>query len=129
MRIKDALTALFRREEQDGLRSLTTVWSEQADDGTELPLPEYPRPQMERNSWKCLNGWWEYAVTGRGQSFKKADGRILVPLSPECARSGAGHVLTSDEALWYRKVIRLPEVSGSGHLLLHFGAVDERCTV
>ena len=129
MRIKDALEAGFRKKEESALVPLTTVWSEAADDGKEIPLPEYPRPQMRRNSWHCLNGWWEYAVTGRKQFFEKAGGRILVPFSPECARSGAGHVLTSDEALWYRKVIRLPEAPGPGHLLLHFGAVDERCTV
>lgn len=28
----------------------------------ELPLPEYPRPQFERESWVNLNGKWNYTV-------------------------------------------------------------------
>jgi hypothetical protein len=25
---------------------------------------EYPRPQMVRTEWQCLNGLWDYAITG-----------------------------------------------------------------
>ena len=47
---------------------------------------EYPRPQLERESWICLNGEWEYqfdfSKSGDEQDWKNAvafDGRITVP--------------------------------------------------
>ena len=30
---------------------------------SENALREYPRPQMERAGWTCLNGDWDYAIT------------------------------------------------------------------
>jgi len=30
---------------------------------SENALREYPRPQMERKNWTCLNGDWDYAIT------------------------------------------------------------------
>ncbi len=129
MRIKDALTAVFRKSARGRLRPLTTIWTEQADDGKEIPLPEYPRPQMRRDHWICLNGWWEYAFTGLDEIPREAEGRILVPFSPETRRSSAERTLKPEEALWYRRKVWIPEFPAESRLLLHFGAVDERCTV
>ena len=28
----------------------------------EIPWNVYPRPQMKRDNWQCLNGLWEYAI-------------------------------------------------------------------
>lgn len=129
MRIKDALTAVFRKSARGQLKPLTTIWTEQADDEREIPLPEYPRPQMMREHWVCLNGWWEYAFTGLSEIPKEAQGRILVPFSPETRRSTVERRLEPKEALWYRKKIHISEVPARSRLLLHFGAVDERCTL
>ena len=129
MRIGDALGAMFRKKEDKPYIPLTTVWSEQADDAKDVPLAEYPRPQMARREWECLNGWWEYAITGRAERFSAPDGKILVPFSPESARSGVERTLKPEEALWYRREIRIGEKRAGARLLLHFGAVDERCTV
>lgn len=39
---------------------IKTPWAEQIDPAN--PLPEYPRPQMEREQWLNLNGLWDYAI-------------------------------------------------------------------
>ena len=135
MRLKDAITSLqIGRKKQTVIQELSTVWSEQADDGPQaVPLSEYPRPQMRRSSWTCLNGWWEYGICPAAEagkaSCKAADGKILVPFSPETRRSGVGRTLQPGETLWYRRSIEMPGLSDGRRLILHFGAVDERCAV
>ena len=122
------------KKKQVQVRELSTVWSEQADDGPQaVPLPEYPRPQLRRNEWTCLNGWWEYGICPDGKAGKasrgEADGKILVPFSPETKRSGVGRTLQPGETLWYRKKFEDLHLPEGRRLLLHFGAVDERCAV
>ena len=135
MRIKDMIGAMqLGKKKQVQVRELSTVWSEQSDDGPlAVPLPEYPRPQLRRNEWTCLNGWWEYGICPDGKAGKasrgEADGKILVPFSPETKRSGVGRTLQPGETLWYRKTIEELQLPEGRRLILHFGAVDERCAV
>ncbi|MEZ6091974.1 MAG: hypothetical protein R3C05_29010 [Pirellulaceae bacterium] len=46
---------------------------------------EYPRPQLQRDDWKNLNGVWDHAITAvdQKQSPDKWDGEILVPFCLE----------------------------------------------
>ena len=106
---------------------MLTPWGENLN--TAAPLPEYPRPQMARDSFLNLNGPWSYAITKTPQRPQKADGTILVPFSPESPLSGVGHTLQPDEYLWYIRTFRLPEGFNVGCVLLHFGAVDQTATV
>ena len=41
---------------------LMTRWGK--DVTPENAWREYPRPQMVRTEWQCLNGLWDYAITG-----------------------------------------------------------------
>lgn len=108
--------------------AMLTPWGEALD--REHPLPEYPRPQLRRNSYLNLNGIWEYAITKTAEKPAAVQGEIVVPFSPETPLSGVGHILQPDEYLWYRRSVTLPEgFFRGGRLLLHFGAVDQRCTV
>lgn len=108
--------------------AMLTPWGEALD--REHPLPEYPRPQQRRNSYLNLNGIWEYAITKTAEKPAAMQGEIVVPFSPETPLSGVGHILQPDEYLWYRRSVTLPEgFFRGGRLLLHFGAVDQRCTV
>ena len=40
---------------------MLTPWADTLDRAQ--PLPEYPRPQMVRDSYLNLNGPWSYAIT------------------------------------------------------------------
>ncbi len=93
-------------------------------------LPEYPRPQLVRDSYLNLNGRWEYAITSAyAASPEEYDGEILVPYSPEAELSGVGRTLEPEQVLWYRRTLVLPEGFVRDRVLLHFGAVDQSCEV
>jgi len=96
---------------------------------------EYPRPQMARGqeTWKNLNGLWDYAVTGGDSSEPTAyEGKILVPFPIEAPLSGVGRDMDVDEAIWYRRVFEIPKrwrSSGDTHrVLLHVEAADWETT-
>ena len=105
---------------------MKTVWGEQLDPNA--VLQEYPRPQMMRESYRNLNGLWDYAITDTDTCPENWDGKILVPFSPEAELSGVGRTLLPGQYLWYRR--ELVEAPQAGmRLLLHFGAVDQECRV
>ena len=108
---------------------MLTPWGETLD--REHPLSEYPRPQLRRQSYLNLNGPWEYAIAQTAVRPTTMQGEIIVPFSPEAPLSGVGHILQPDEFLWYRRTVTLPPAlcPQGGRLLLHFGAVDQNCTV
>ena len=115
MRIKDAIASLqLTRKKHTDITQLSTPWSEPGPDGKPIdgpdyvPLPEYPRPRLRRNDWINLNGWWDYRILRPGSGKKSAGGRILVPFSPETARSGMGITLLPGETFAYRRKVKLP---------------------
>ncbi|MEL7603910.1 MAG: sugar-binding domain-containing protein, partial [Bacillota bacterium] len=114
-------------EAANRIHPLYTSWGETID--RECPLGDYPRPQMRRRNWKCLNGRWEYAIRGDDAFPTTWDGEILVPFSPESLLSGVGRQLLPGQTLWYRRQIELEELADSHVRLLHFGAVDQHCRV
>ena len=103
--------------------TMLTKWGAALD--REHPLPEYPRPQLRRDSFLNLNGVWDYAVTASGDEPEAWDGEIVVPFSPEAPLSGASRGPAKDEYLHYRRSFTLPEGFQKSHVLLHFGAVDQ----
>lgn len=104
---------------------MLTPWGETLDKAN--ILSEYPRPQMRRESYFNLNGEWDYAITNSDAEPVKWDGKILVPFSPECELSGVGRQLRQGEYLWYRR--ELPFFRTEDRFIIHFGAVDQTCTV
>ncbi len=92
-------------------------------------LPEYPRPQLVRDSYLNLNGIWRYAIRDSAATPVRWDGDILVPFSPEAPLSGVGRQLQPGEHLWYERTVRLPTGFLKDRVLLHFGAVDQACVV
>ena len=91
----------------------------------EKPLSEYPRPQFKRDSYICLNGYWEYAIRKEEKIPSKFDGEILVPFSPEVNKSGVNKTVLPDDYLFYRLNLDLPSDFIKDKVILHFGAVDQ----
>ena len=133
MKIKEMLGTLQPGKKQEKPVQLWTKWGEEVKKECKaldyVPLPEYPRPQMRREDYTVLNGWWEYRIA----SFSW--GKILVPFSPESVLSGVSRQLQPDEELWYRRNVQISEDEYQTHrakkdrLLLQFGAVDQECRV
>lgn len=107
---------------------IASPWAEKVNPAS--VLPEYPRPQMVRSSWTNLNGLWQYAILpAAGQSIPSGyQGNILVPFAVESSLSGVGKTVGKDSVLWYRRTVAVPHAKGKT-VLLHFGAVDWKCTV
>lgn len=131
MLIAIPLALLRRKEPSKALRSLRpmlTAWGENLD--REHPLPEYPRPQLRRDSYLNLNGRWQYAIrNGKEKEPVSYDGEIVVPFSPESFLSGVMKKVMPEDRLWYRRTFTLPEGFRKDKVLLHFGAVDQSCQV
>ncbi len=110
------------------MSGLRTNWFDSINKN--CPLAEYPRPQLERKSWLCLNGEFDYAVTGENAEMPKSfDGKIIVPFSIESEASGVNKKLLPEQRLWYRKKFTLTDDFNGKRALLHFEAVDWQCSV
>ena len=127
MDFKNAVKALQIGKKEGKKFRLSTEFGKNPEE--ELPFPEYPRPQMRRENWTNLNGWWEYAFTETQKMPKQRDGKILVPFSPECDASGVKRQLLPKEYLWYFRTIQLPKIPAGKRLLLQFGAVDQDAVI
>ena len=92
---------------------------------------EHLRPQLFRERWQNLNGWWEFEIdhgrSGKDRKFyerKELSGKIWYPSAPKASCLG-----WSIGILWRRCGIawefELPPGWGEGNrVLLHFEAVD-----
>jgi hypothetical protein len=107
---------------------LATRWAAELDPAR--VLPEYPRPQLVRETWLNLNGLWDFAITPRTASRPDAfPETILVPFPVESALSGIMRNVTENDRLWYRRTFELPAEWRQERVLLHFGAVDFEAVV
>ncbi len=93
-----------------------------------IPRSEYPRPQMVRDNWTCLNGAWQFEIdngcSGRARGLVEAptlSGSIILPFCPESKLSGVGNTDFMN-AVWYKRTVSLKKPVG--RLLLHVDASD-----
>src|SRR5258706_3436586 len=112
------------------LLCIPVLWAE------DIPRPEYPQPQFQRELWINLNGRWEFAFDDANRGIeenwstgaKKFDRSITVPFCFESALSGIGDT-SFHPWVWYRRAIAIPEAWKGRRVLLNFGAVDYRAMV
>ena len=82
---------------------------------------EYPRPEFVRKDWKNLNGCWSFR-------YGRETTQIQVPFPCQSKLSGIGKRIEEDHVVYERKFTVSSEWKGKA-VLLHFGAVDYRCSV
>lgn len=114
---------------------LPTRWTNAALQA-QIPLSEYPRPQLQRAEWLCLNGLWDYkggkeqpdaATPSVVPSFEGKQQKIRVPYCPESALSGIKRA--QEINMWYRRSFTVPAGWNGKQVLVHFGAVDHDATI
>ena len=91
-------------------------------------MSSYPRPQLARESFFCLDGMWDFAVTG-GEEPSSYPEKILVPYPPESDKSSVCRRIGKKDVMWYKTEFSLPEGFLNDRVILHFGAVDQRAKV
>ncbi|MCL2299090.1 MAG: beta-galactosidase [Firmicutes bacterium] len=82
-----------------------------------IPRPEHPNPQWQRDNWMNLNGIWQFGTT------KLLGREITVPFCPESVLSGVG-IKDFMKRVWYRRTVELTAEQLRGRVMLHFGAAD-----
>lgn len=93
------------------------------------PWNVYPRPLLQRDSFLCLNGAWDFAVTDSDDFPAQYPEQILVPFCPESLLSGIGRTIPKNGVLYYRTYFTLPDGFLKDRVLLHVGACDQFATI
>lgn len=107
---------------------MKSIWTDKVDKAN--PLPEYPRPQFERDCWQSLNGEWEYFIATRGEKWVSTyREKITVPFAVESLLSGVEKPLKASDRLWYQKKFTVDDCLKGKRIILNFGAVDWQCKV
>ena len=98
-----------------------------------IPKSEYPRPQMVRNTWRNLNGQWEFQFdhgrSGRDWGFQNTEHFNNTIVVPFCVESKLSGIEYKDfiGAVWYRRSFTLSDTDMAMRTLLHFEAVNYFC--
>jgi beta-galactosidase/beta-glucuronidase len=114
---------------------LPTQWTKPAMTAP-IPFPDYPRPQLQRTDWLCLNGQWDY-IGGKDVAdalspekpidFTNKTDKIRVPYCPESVLSGIKRKLEIN--MWYSRSLEIPTNWKGKDIILHFDAVAHHATV
>ena len=105
---------------------LTTRYVENMN--PECPHSYHPTPQFKRRDYFCLNGEWDFCLS-ESSTAVCYDKKILVPFAPESQLSGVETSVMPEHYMHYRKSFAIPESFNGKRVFLHFGAVDQTCTV
>ncbi|MBQ6579906.1 MAG: glycoside hydrolase family 2, partial [Oscillospiraceae bacterium] len=105
------------------------LYTEEGENLPEIPWNTYPRPQMKRDSFFCLNGEWDFCTAGTSVIPGFFGEKITVPFPPQSLLSGIHRDIPEKNYLFYKKTFSLPEDFNRGKVILHFGAVDQYATV
>ena len=108
------------------MAKLTTPYISEMDKS--CPHDYHPTPQFKRKDFLSLNGEWDFCMNTSMQATEYNE-KIIVPFPPESAASGIERTVRPENYMHYRKVFTLPESFIRQRVFLHFGAVDQTCSV
>ncbi len=111
---------LVKKTKKLPFNQLTTPFEKDIKD---IPFAEYPRPQLRRDSYFCLNGEWDFEIKN------KYVGKILVPFAPESRLSGVMKDIGKKDLMLYSRNFDMACDFLNDKTILHFGAVDQFCKV
>ena len=106
------------------MEKIQKLYTEDGQNIPDIPWNVYPRPQMKRDSFLCLNGKWAFESTESQNKPDNFSKQITVPFSPETLLSEVGQSFDDNTYLWYEREFALPEGFKKDRVFLHFGAVD-----
>jgi hypothetical protein len=98
----------------------------------QIPKPEHPRPDFQRDNWLNLNGKWAFdfdpdSVGENEKWYSKGSHdyskHIIVPFPWESELSEVNDTGYKGTA-WYQRTISVPEDWSNKRVILKFGAVD-----
>ena len=98
-------------------------------DAADVDFSAYPRPQMVRDSYFCLNGEWSFTTSKSALPPESYPLKIRVPFPVESSLSGITKTPEKGEFLHYKRTFALPAYFVKDRVLLHFGASDQITTV
>ena len=98
------------------------LYTKEAISIPDIPWNVYPRPQMKRRRWLCLNGMWQLSAGGESS-------RIRVPFCAESLLSGVKTPPNIGETFRCSRSFSVPEAWDGSRVLLHFGAVMRKAAV
>ena len=109
--------------------NFANLYTEEGENLPKIPWNVYPRPQMKRDSFFCLNGEWDFCTSVNSVLPGFFGEKITVPFVPQSLLSGIHRDIPEKNYLFYKKTFSLPEDFNRGKVILHFGAVDQYATV
>jgi beta-galactosidase/beta-glucuronidase len=89
------------------------------------PLSEYPFENFKRDSYKSLNGIWNYKTTKNPNDLSNIEDKILVPFPIESNASLVGKKLNKGEYIVYKTNFKLDNSFIKKNTFLHFLGVDQ----
>ncbi len=93
-----------------------------------IPLSEYPRPNLKRDSFLCLNGERDLSIVD-GENTPNYDRKVIVPFAVESPLSKVNHLLEPTEYLYYKREFFVKKSAKTSHFLLNCDGIDQICWV
>lgn len=90
------------------------------------PLPEHPRPDLQRDHWLNLNGYWDFTFDSSLTAPSRYAKKILVPFP---WGSPLSEVKDEADVAWYHKEIKIPATWTGKRIFINIGASDWETTI